>query len=130
MTSSQQTLHVVIVDDDLDVLTVLTETLTLEGYRVSALQTGHALLALMADDRIHLIILDLRLEHENGLRVAQDVRRESPVPILMLTGKGDETDRILGLEVAADDFMMKPFNLREIVARVRALLRRSTQLSV
>lgn len=130
MTSSQQAFHVVVVDDDPDILDVLTDALELEGYRVSALRTGRELLGLLAADRVDLVILDLRLEHENGLRVAQDVREESPVPILMLTGKGDETDRILGLEVAADDFMMKPFNLREIVARVRALLRRSTQLSV
>lgn len=129
MAATPQAHHIAIVDDDPDILQVLTDTLTLEGYRVSPVQTGQALLGLQAQDPADLILLDLKLEHESGLRVAQDIRRDSAVPIMMLTGKGDETDRILGLEVAADDFMMKPFNLREIVARVRALLRRSTQLS-
>ncbi len=125
-----QSHHLVIVDDEVDILEVLEDALTLEGYRVTALQRGKDLLAMLPHEDIDLIILDLRLEQENGLRVAQQVREHSPIPIMMLTGKGDETDRILGLEVAADDFLMKPFNLREVVARVRALLRRSTQLSV
>lgn len=122
--------HLVVVDDEADMRAVLDDALSLEGYRVTTLQDGRELIALMASENIDLIILDLRLEHENGLRVAQEVRTQSPIPIMMLTGKGDETDRILGLEVAADDFLMKPFNLRELIARVRALLRRSTQLSV
>ena len=122
--------HLVVVDDEVDILEVLEDALSLEGYRVTPLRRGQELLAMLPDEDIDLIILDLRLEQENGLRVAQQVREHSPIPIMMLTGKGDETDRILGLEVAADDFLMKPFNLRELVARVRALLRRSTQLSV
>ena len=121
--------HLVVVDDEADVRTVLEDALALEGYRVTALQNGRELLALLAEEDVDLLILDLRLENENGLRLAQQVRAQLPVPIMMLTGKGDETDRILGLEVAADDFLMKPFNLRELVARVRAMLRRSTQLS-
>lgn len=122
--------HLAIVDDEVDILDVLEDALTLEGYRVSPLRRGRDLLDLLDRDTVDLIILDLRLEQENGLRVAQQVRERSPIPIMMLTGKGDETDRILGLEMAADDFLMKPFNLREVIARVRALLRRSTQLSV
>lgn len=121
--------HLVLVDDEADVRTVLEDALTLEGFRVTALRNGRELLALVAEEHIDLLILDLRLENENGLRLAQQVRDQSPVPIMMLTGKGDETDRILGLEIAADDFLMKPFNLRELIARVRAMLRRSTQLS-
>lgn len=126
---AEQAHHLVIVDDEADVRDVLNDALTLEGYKVTALADGRDLLALVMAEDVDLLILDLRLEHENGLRLAQQVRDQSPVPIMMLTGKGDETDRILGLEVAADDFLMKPFNLRELVARVRALLRRSTQLS-
>lgn len=122
--------HLVIVDDEVDILDVLEDALTLEGYRVTPLRRGHDLLDLLERDTVDLIVLDLRLEQENGLRVAQQVRERSPIPIMMLTGKGDETDRILGLEMAADDFLMKPFNLREVIARVRALLRRSTELSV
>ncbi|WP_203143404.1 winged helix-turn-helix domain-containing protein [Marinobacter mangrovi] len=122
--------HLVIVDDEVDILDVLEDALTLEGYRVTPLRRGRDLLNLLERDTVDLIVLDLRLEQENGLRVAQQVRERSPIPIMMLTGKGDETDRILGLEMAADDFLMKPFNLREVIARVRALLRRSTELSV
>ncbi|TBW58095.1 response regulator transcription factor [Marinobacter halodurans] len=122
--------HLVIVDDEVDILDVLEDALTLEGYRVTPLRRGRDLLDLLERAPVDLIILDLRLEQENGLRVAQQVRERSPIPIMMLTGKGDETDRILGLEMAADDFLMKPFNLREVIARVRALLRRSTELSV
>lgn len=122
--------HLVIVDDEVDILDVLEDALTLEGYRVTPLRRGRDLLDLLERDTVDLIVLDLRLEQENGLRVAQQVRERSPIPIMMLTGKGDETDRILGLEMAADDFLMKPFNLREVIARVRALLRRSTELSV
>lgn len=122
--------HIAVVDDEIDILNVLEDALLDEGYRVSALHSGRALHALIAKDPVDLIVLDLKLAGESGLQVARDVRLTSPVPIMMLTGKGDETDRILGLEVAADDFLMKPFNLRELMARVHALLRRSKQLSV
>ncbi|MCH4564630.1 response regulator [Halomonas sp. EGI 63088] len=122
--------HIAVVDDEVDMLDVLQDALQDEGYRVSALRSGQALHELIARDPVDLIVLDLKLAGENGLQVARDIRATSPVPIMMLTGKGDETDRILGLEVAADDFLMKPFNLRELMARVHALLRRSKQLSV
>lgn len=122
--------HIAVVDDESDILEVLEDALGDEGYRVTALTNGQALRDLMRDDPVDLIVLDLKLAGENGLQVAREVRKTSPVPIMMLTGKGDETDRILGLEVAADDFLMKPFNLRELIARVHALLRRSKQLSV
>ncbi|GGX84724.1 DNA-binding response regulator [Litchfieldella qijiaojingensis] len=109
---------------------VLQDALQEAGYRISSLPSGQALHELLARDPVDLIVLDLKLDGESGLQVARNVRATSPVPIMMLTGKGDETDRILGLELAADDFLMKPFNLRELMARVHALLRRSKQLSV
>ncbi|EPC00877.1 hypothetical protein L861_05610 [Litchfieldella anticariensis FP35 = DSM 16096] len=128
--TNQTRYHIAVVDDEVDMLDVLQDVLQEEGYRVSALRSGQALHELIAHDPVDLIVLDLKLAGENGLQVAREIRATSPVPIMMLTGKGDETDRILGLEVAADDFLMKPFNLRELMARVHALLRRSKQLSV
>lgn len=128
--TSQARYHIAVVDDEVDMLDVLQDVLQEEGYRVSALRSGQALHELLARDPADLVVLDLKLAGENGLQVAREVRATNPVPIMMLTGKGDETDRILGLEVAADDFLMKPFNLRELMARVHALLRRAKQLSV
>ncbi|MEJ2046081.1 MAG: response regulator transcription factor [Reinekea sp.] len=119
-------MHIAIVDDEDSILEVLSDAFEDEGYRTSTLNTGSELLQLMLSDAPDLILLDLKLKAENGLRVAEQIRKHSEVPIIMLTGKGDETDRILGLEVAADDYIMKPFNIRELIARVRAQLRRST----
>lgn len=130
MTAQANGHHIAVVDDETDILNVLEDALVDEGYRVSALNNGQSLQSLMREDPADLIVLDLKLAGENGLQIARKLRETSAVPIMMLTGKGDETDRILGLEVAADDFLMKPFNLRELIARVHALLRRSKQLSI
>ncbi len=119
-------MHIAIVDDEDSILELLSDAFEDEGYRTSPLHTGSQLMQVMQDDAPDLILLDLKLKNENGLRVAEQIRQTSDVPIIMLTGKGDEMDRILGLEVAADDYIMKPFNLRELLARVRAQLRRST----
>ncbi|WP_028025665.1 winged helix-turn-helix domain-containing protein [Enterovibrio calviensis] len=114
--------HIVIVDDEQDVRAVLTDALRQIGYTVTAVSNSEEMQATTAVD---LAVIDLRLHNEDGLQVARQLRARSDIPIMMLTGKGDETDRIIGLEVAADDYMMKPFNLREFTARVNALLRRS-----
>ncbi len=121
--------HVVLVDDDEDMREALTDALMDHGYKATAVAGGTALWDVLRTQKCDLLIIDLFLDHENGLELARHVRSENPIPIIMLTGKGDETDRILGLELVADDFLMKPFNMRELIARIRANIRRSTKLS-
>jgi two-component system, OmpR family, response regulator len=121
--------HVVVVDDDADVRLALADALRDNGYLATTVAGGVAMWPVLNEQHCDLLIIDLYLDGENGLHLARRVRAASAIPIIMLTGKGDETDRILGLEVAADDFLMKPFNLRELLARVHANIRRTTQLS-
>ena len=124
------TQSVLIVDDEVSMREMLVDLLESSGFVATAVATGDAMLAEFGQSRYDLILLDLRLKGEDGLTLARALRQQSNVPIMILTGKGDETDRILGLELAADDFLMKPFNPRELLARIRALLRRSMQLNV
>jgi two-component system OmpR family response regulator len=119
---------VVVVDDDEEIRAALADALTENGYRTTTVAGGAQLWRVLQEGACDLLIIDLYLERENGLQLARQIRRENEVPIMMLTGKGDETDRILGLELVADDFLMKPFNLRELLARINALIRRSTRL--
>lgn len=121
--------YILIVDDEPEVREVLQGALEMDGYSVVAVPDGKSTLQAMELHNFSLIILDLRLQGEDGLSLARKIRETDPIPIMMLTGKGDETDRILGLELAADDYLMKPFNVREIIARTHALIRRSTRLS-
>jgi two-component system OmpR family response regulator len=120
--------HVVVVDDDEEIREALADALIDNGYRTTTVADGEHLWQVLKEGACDLLIIDLYLDQENGLQLARQVRRESEIPIIMLTGKGDETDRILGLELVADDFLMKPFNLRELLARISALIRRSTRL--
>jgi two-component system OmpR family response regulator len=120
--------HVVVVDDDAQIREALADALTDNGYRATTTTNGEELWQVLRDSACDLLIIDLYLDRENGLQLARQIRRESAVPIIMLTGKGDETDRILGLELVADDYLMKPFNLRELLARINALIRRTTRL--
>ena len=117
--------HVLIVDDEADMRELLCDLIESNGLRATAVDDGAAMRLQLADGDYALLILDLRLRREDGLTLARAVRGSSAIPIMILTGKGDETDRILGLELAADDYLMKPFNPRELLARVRALLRRA-----
>lgn len=117
--------HVLIVDDEADMRELLCDLIESNGLRATAVEDGAAMRAQLTGDDYALLILDLRLQREDGLALARSVRGVSTIPIMILTGKGDETDRILGLELAADDYLMKPFNPRELLARVRALLRRA-----
>ena len=117
--------HVLIVDDETDMRELLSDLIESNGLRATAVEDGAAMRAQLAEGDYALLILDLRLRREDGLALARSVRESSAIPIMILTGKGDETDRILGLELAADDYLMKPFNPRELLARVRALLRRA-----
>ena len=117
--------HVLIVDDEIDMRELLCDLIESNGLRATAVEDGAAMRAALEQGGYSLLILDLRLRREDGLTLARNVRESSAIPIMILTGKGDETDRILGLELAADDYLMKPFNPRELLARVRALLRRA-----
>ena len=117
--------HVLVVDDEADMRELLCDLIESNGLRATAVEDGAAMREHLARGDYTLLILDLRLRREDGLTLARAVRESSTIPIMILTGKGDETDRILGLELAADDYLMKPFNPRELLARVRALLRRA-----
>ncbi len=121
--------RILVVDDEPAMRELLQTLLEDSGYAVTAVAGGEAMRQALESQAFSLVILDLRLKGEDGLQLARELRQRSAIPIMMLTGKGDETDRILGLELAADDFLMKPFNNRELLARVRAMLRRTTQLS-
>jgi two-component system OmpR family response regulator len=117
--------HILALDDDADIRKVLHDYLTGHHFRVSAVSRGAEMLAVLADEPVDLLLIDLRLPGENGLELARRVRAISQVPILILSGKSDEADRVSGLELAADDYVTKPFSPRELLARIRALLRRA-----
>ena len=114
-----------VVDDDADVRMLLRQCFELEGYRVNEAASGAEALAWLAREPAGLVTLDLKQAGENGLDVARAIRQTYRVPIIMITGKGDPVDRIVGLELGADDYIAKPFHLREVLARVRAVLRRA-----
>ena len=116
--------HILVVDDEAGVRTLLRECLEPEGYRVSEARDGAEALALLAAGGIDLMTLDLGLGGESGLELARRIRGAYNLPIIMITGKGDTIDRVVGLELGADDYIAKPFHLREVLARVRAVLRR------
>jgi two-component system OmpR family response regulator len=116
--------HLLIVDDDREIRDLITRLLQKHDYKVEAARDANAMDAILAVTRVDLVILDVMLPGRSGLDVCRDLRARSPVPILMLTAMGDETDRIVGLEMGADDYLAKPFNPRELLARIRAILRR------
>jgi two-component system, OmpR family, response regulator len=117
--------HILALDDDADIRKVLIEYLSGQDYRVSAVARGQEMLAILGSEPVDLLLLDLRLPGENGMELARRVRELSKVPILILSGQSDEADRVMGLELAADDYVVKPFSPRELLARIRALLRRT-----
>ena len=117
--------RILIVDDEQDMRDLLIDLIESGGFRAQAVADGTEMQRALAAGDHALLILDLRLRREDGLALARAVRQDSAIPIMILTGKGDETDRILSLELVADDFLMKPFNPRELLARVRALIRRA-----
>ncbi len=116
--------RILVVDDDAQVRTLLRNLLETEGYTVSEAANGDQMRLVLEKEPINLVTLDLNLPGENGLALAGTVRAKSNVPIIMITAKADDVDRIVGLELGADDYVTKPFNLREVLARVRAVLRR------
>ncbi|HET7154219.1 MAG TPA: response regulator [Hyphomicrobiaceae bacterium] len=121
--------HILIVDDHREIRDLVSRTLTKEGFRVSVAADGRGMRKTMSDSRIDLILLDLMLPGEDGLSLCRSVRAESRIPVIMLTAKGDEVDRVIGLEMGADDYLPKPFGSRELVARIKAVLRRSQHTS-
>ncbi len=121
--------HILIVDDDRRIREMLAEYLTDEGFAVSLAENGQQMRAEMAAAEVDLILLDLKIPGEDGLTLLRALRRQSSVPVIMVTGKGEMLDRIVGLEVGADDYIAKPFHLREVLARIRAVLRRSVPAS-
>jgi two-component system OmpR family response regulator len=120
--------HILIVDDDRDIRDLLSEYLQKQGYRTSVAADGRAMRNMMSRADPDLIILDLMLPGEDGLMLCREIRAKSDTPILMLTARGDEVDRIVGLEMGADDYLAKPFSPRELVARIKSILRRSRAL--
>ena len=116
--------HVLAVDDDPDIRAVLHDYLTKNDIRVTALASGRQMFDLFESEAIDLVLLDVRMPGENGMLLAQTLRERAPVPIVLLTGNAEEADRVMGLELGADDYVTKPFSLRELLARMRAVLRR------
>jgi two-component system OmpR family response regulator len=116
--------HILIVDDHREIRELVSRVLSKEGFRVSAAADGRAMHKALADGRIDLILLDLMLPGEDGLSLCRGLRAQSDIPIIMLTAKGDEVDRVIGLEMGADDYLPKPFGSRELIARIKAVLRR------
>jgi two-component system, OmpR family, response regulator len=117
--------HIAIVDDEADITRLLAGYLTNHGYRITELQTGHALLALMASDAPDLVLLDLGLPGEDGFAIARRLREHWRCGLVIVSGRGDAVDKVVGLEVGADDYVTKPFDLRELLARIKAVLRRT-----
>ena len=127
--NNNPTLHIAVVEDDSLVAASLQDMLVEEGYAVHLCSTGAALRALLKRVELDLILLDLALPDANGLTLATQVRATTSVPIIMLTGRGSEVDRIVGLEIGADDYVVKPFSVRELLLRVGAVLRRKETAS-
>lgn len=117
--------RILLVDDDVELGELLTDFLAQEGFAIEVQHDGEAGLQRARDETFDLVLLDVMLPRLNGFDVLRRLREESRVPVMMLTARGDDVDRIVGLEIGADDYLPKPFNPREMVARIRAILRRA-----
>ena len=116
--------HIAVLDDEVDITQLLGNYLKTHGFRVSQLHNGHSLMDLMAADTPALVLLDLGLPGEDGFVIARQLREQWRCGLVIVTGRGDAVDKVVGLEVGADDYVTKPFDLRELVARIKAVLRR------
>jgi DNA-binding response OmpR family regulator len=116
--------HVLAVDDDPTIRELIADYLGQNDLRVTAVADGAAMREVIAEQVVDLIVLDLRLKSEDGMALARGLRDESAIPIIMLTGRAEEADRVMGLELGADDYLTKPFSPRELLARIRTILRR------
>jgi len=120
----EHTDHILVVDDDAEIRGLLCDYLRKNGYHATAVADGKAMWAERARHAVDLIVLDIMLPGEDGLTLCRRLRAESDTPVIMLTARGEETDRIVGLEIGADDYLAKPFSPRELLARVKSVLRR------
>jgi DNA-binding response OmpR family regulator len=116
--------HVLVVDDDPTIRDLVSDYLERNELRVTAVPDGSAMRTVLAEQVVDLIVLDLKLRAEDGMALARRLRDESEIPIVMLTGRAEEADRVMGLELGADDYLTKPFSPRELLARIRTVLRR------
>ncbi|QYJ89768.1 response regulator [Shewanella halotolerans] len=118
--------QILLIDDDLGLAELLAQLLELEGFNLTLAHDGEAGLALALEQQFDLILLDVMLPKLNGFEVLKALRAKKQTPVLMLTARGDEIDRVVGLEIGADDYLPKPFNDRELVARIKAIIRRTS----
>ena len=127
-TQDSEDLQLLVVDDDPGIRELLCRYLGEQGFRIAAVEDGKSMDAWLAENTPDLVILDLMLPGEDGLSLARRLRGDHQLPIVMISARGEEVDRIVGLEVGADDYLPKPFNPRELLARVRAVLRRNSPI--
>ncbi len=120
--------HILVVDDNREIRDLLSRFLVKDGFRVSTAADGTVMFKVLAESTIDLIVLDLMLPGDDGLTLCRRLRAESDIPVVMLTAKGEEIDKVLGLEMGADDYLAKPFSTRELLARIKAVLRRVQSL--
>jgi len=120
--------HVLIVDDDAEIRSLLGDYLRRNGLRATAVADGKGMWAALETERVDLVVLDLMLPGDDGLTLCRNLRARSELPVIMLTARGEETDRIVGLEMGADDYVPKPFSPRELLARIKGVLRRARSL--
>ena len=120
--------HILVVDDDAEIRSLLDAYLRRNGFRVTVAADGKAMWALLARAKVDLIVLDLMLPGEDGLTLCRRLRTDADTPVIMLTARGEETDRIVGLEMGADDYLANPFSPRELLARIKSVLRRYRSL--
>jgi two-component system OmpR family response regulator len=120
--------HILIVDDDAEIRSLLTRYLEKNGLRATAVADGRAMWQALDRGSFDLVVLDVMLPGDDGLTLCRDLRAKSDMPVVMLTARGDETDRIVGLEMGADDYLPKPFSARELLARIKVILRRTRSL--
>jgi two-component system, OmpR family, response regulator len=121
--------HLLLVDDDEDILSLLTVFFRKHGHEATTAQNGAAMFSALERETIDLIVLDVMLQGEDGFSLCQRLRAASRVPVIMLTAMSDHADRIVGLEIGADDYLTKPFDQRELLARVKAVLRRTAEIA-
>jgi two-component system OmpR family response regulator len=117
--------HILVVDDDVEIRSLLADYLRQNGYRTTTVADGVAMRKTMAREQIDLLVLDIMLRGEDGLSLCRAVRSHSDVPIVMLTARGDAVDKIVGFEMGADDYLAKPFSPRELLVRIKSILRRA-----
>ncbi|WP_097460913.1 response regulator [Mangrovitalea sediminis] len=126
--STDQSPHILVVDDHRDIRDLLGRYLREHGFRVSLAESGEALRKVLRQQRIDLVVLDIMMPGEDGLTLCRYLREHTAVPVILLTAMSEDTDRIIGLEMGADDYLTKPFNPRELLARIKAVLRRAQAL--